>query len=509
MANFPLALAPGACLSCRQQKQRCDRVIPSCSRCVARVVKCTYPARDQAALRQIASVSQFAADTLVILRGLCPLDVSPAGERALLWAACARQSTFVDDEDAPQASLSCIINDVFDSAGVHVVGTVIGYFDIAHHWLPILDRDNVLASTENFVAQKGVSAVEDDAFALMIVCMYLFITPPCQHANHPVRHTLYRTVKSLFSVLQASSDTTARVLLMQSGIILATHEIGHGMSKDAYETLIACRSLLQRINLHDHITNLAGQTGRHVSLHRLQLDLCLSAIILLDMTVVLSTIDHDLPQLVHPSQVPQDSLLHRASNDDIYGEDAVRNLFARAQHALRLGDMSRSIGSSTDLAQCEAIEKTIYGQIGSYISKTQGGRFPLCETVAMSLSTLMVLYRKTNYLTSAVGDAKSNMAATCAYNLIIDTCRVESELLQRHGWHNSRRPCFLGLCCLLAASVHLDKLCPNGLEDGDAQQLRQALTGFSSRWKLGDVLLRQLGNGDGNGFEERASLSGP
>lgn len=111
---------------------------------------------------------------------------------------------------------------------------------------------------------------------------------------------------------------------------------------------------------------------------------------------MLSTIDHDLPQLVHPSQVPPDSLLHRASNEDIYGEDAVRNLFARAQHALRLGGMSRSIGSSTDLAQCEAIEKTIYGQIGSYISKTQGGRFPLCETVAMSLRYVSVTFACTS-----------------------------------------------------------------------------------------------------------------
>lgn len=128
----------------------------------------------------------------------------------------------------------------------------------------------------------------------------------------------------------------------------------------------------------------------------------------------------------------------------------------------------------------------------------------------------MVLYRKTDYLSSAVSDVKSNMAVTCAYNLIIDTCRVESDLLQRHGWHNSRRPCFLGLCCLLAASVHLHCLCPKGLAPQDMDQLRYTLTGFSSRWKLGgkssmlefdtmyyilltslaDVLLERLGNKD-------------
>lgn len=99
----------------------------------------------------------------------------------------------------------------------------------------------------------------------------------------------------------------------------------------------------------------------------------------------------------------------------------------------------------------------------------------------------MVLYRKTDYLRGATINTGSNLAVTSAYNLIIDTCRVESDLLQRHGWHNNRRPCFLGLCCLLAASVNLDQLCSNGLADGDMKQLEDTLTGFSSRWKLGGM----------------------
>lgn len=92
-----------------------------------------------------------------------------------------------------------------------------------------------------------------------------------------------------------------------------------------------------------------------------------------------------MPQLLDSSQVPQLSLIHRASVDDIYGSDAIRNLLARAQHALRVGDMLQSIDGSTDMKHYEAIEETIYNQISGYISKTQGGRFPLCETVAMSL----------------------------------------------------------------------------------------------------------------------------
>lgn len=247
-----------------------------------KAVRCEYLTQDQTSLRQLASVSQFATETLVILRGLCPLDLSPAGERALLWAACSSSRVYADNRSPIQPSLSHVINDVFDSAGVHVVDTVSSYFDISHHWLPILNRDKVLARTEIFVAPRAHSADSDDIFALMIACMYLFVAPPCQHQNHPVRNTLYRVIKDAFAILQSSADSSGYLELLQCGIILATCETGHGMTKAAYETLIACRGLIQRIYLGRRMKFGVGTNGKESGSDDLAVDLCWSALILLD-----------------------------------------------------------------------------------------------------------------------------------------------------------------------------------------------------------------------------------
>lgn len=252
-----------------------------------RAVRCEYITQDQkVSLRQLASVSQFATETLVVLRGFCPLDLSSAGRRALLWAACSRGQSG-DDGSSSEPSLCHIVNDIFDSAGVHVVEAVTSYFEISHHWLPILNRHKVFILTEKFVSRQDISNDGDDAFAVMLLCIYLFIAAPCQHPNHPVQNTLYRTTKELLVMLQSSSDASSHLTLLQSGIVLATYETGHGMSKEAYETLISCLGLVRRISLYDTVATSLSGDQKQLNQRNSELDLCWSAVVLLDKSVLL------------------------------------------------------------------------------------------------------------------------------------------------------------------------------------------------------------------------------
>lgn len=82
--------------------------------------------------------------------------------------------------------------------------------------------------------------------------------------------------------------------------------------------------------------------------------------------------------------VPPNSAIFQVSEADLYGRDAVRNLLARAEHAVRLGDMLKNI-KGADIEKYEEVETEICNQISDYIRTTEGGNFPLCETVAMSL----------------------------------------------------------------------------------------------------------------------------
>lgn len=104
-------------------------------------------------------------------------------------------------------------------------------------------------------------------------------------------------------------------------------------------------------------------------------------------------------------------------------------------------------------------------------------------------SALIMLYRTNDYYKVARNNPKSMLTFNCARNMIIETCRAESEWLQRHGWFNSTRPCFIGLCCLYGAAAHLDELCVDGLSAEDKSILRNAVSDFSRRWKISGMTL--------------------
>lgn len=101
-------------------------------------------------------------------------------------------------------------------------------------------------------------------------------------------------------------------------------------------------------------------------------------------TIALSNIDRCLPYLVEAHHIPPNSALFHVSKADLYGRDVVRILLARAEYAVRLGDMLKVIRGS-DADKYDEVETEICNKISDYVCTTQGGSFPLCETVAMSL----------------------------------------------------------------------------------------------------------------------------
>jgi hypothetical protein len=100
-----------------------------------------------------------------------------------------------------------------------------------------------------------------------------------------------------------------------------------------------------------------------------------------------------------------------------------------------------------------------------------------------------MLYRTNDYYKVSRHNPKTILTFNCARNVIIETCRAESEWHQSHGWFNSTRPCFIGLCCLYGAAAHLDELCVDGLSPDDRGILRHAVSGFARRWKISGMKL--------------------
>ncbi|KAM0261872.1 hypothetical protein ACHAQJ_002075 [Trichoderma viride] len=346
---------------------------------VRKAVRCVYPTKSDAPVRVLTPVSNSTANMLIPCSSPCRFHLSSLGERNLLWAACSSNGSDAEG-DCSQPSLSHLVREIFDHGGIHITDVVAKYFCLAYYWLPTLDKETVHGEAAHFISG---SAANHDAFALLLLSMHVFAESPCQHQPQSTQIALYRTARQLFVILQSSPDIQFRTLL-QCGIILTTYACGHGLSSEAYETLTICIGLIRRLSIDGYVVegSKSGAVQDHYS--QLELDLCWSGIILLDRTIVLSNIDHCLPYLVEAHHLPPNSAILTASKADLYGRDAIRYLLARAEYAIRTVDMLKAIRGS-DTRKYEAVETEIYNQISDCICTDQGGSFPLCETVAMSL----------------------------------------------------------------------------------------------------------------------------
>ncbi|UKZ75060.1 hypothetical protein TrVFT333_002732 [Trichoderma virens FT-333] len=446
---------------------------------VRKAIRCVYPTKNDVAVHALVPVASSTSHMLIPCSRPCRFHLSPHGERDLLWAACSKPGAYIQGNYS-QPSLYHVVRDIFDQSGISVTDVVAKYFDLAYYWLPTLDREAVCDEAARF---NLCEAVNHDAFALLLLCMHAFAEGPCEIQAQSTQSVLYRTSRQLFVILQTSPDIPARTLL-QCGIILTTYACGHGMSKEAYEILTICIGLIRRLSIDGYVAAESRMGMDHNRYDQLELDLCWSGIILLDRTIVLSNIDQCLPYLVEAHHIPPTSAIFQVSNIDLYSRNTIRNLLARAEHAVRLGDMLKDI-QGPDTNKYEAVEAEICNQISEYIHTTEGGNFPLCETVAMSLSALIMLYRKQSYYRMPIDNPKAALTFNCVHNMIMDTCRDEAEWVQAHGWSNNTRPCFFGLCCLYGAAAQLNELRLEGLSTEDIWTLRNSLLSFSNRWRLG------------------------
>ncbi|KAM0485402.1 hypothetical protein ACHAPX_001388 [Trichoderma viride] len=348
---------------------------------VRKAVRCVYPTKNDAPARGLAPIFNSTADMLMPCSSPCGFHLSPLGERNLLWAACSNYSSYIEG-DSSQASLSFLVRDIFGHACIDVTDIVAKYFSLAYHWFPFLDKDTVYSQAAQFIS-SGYSlggAANRDNSALLLLSMHIFSERPCQYSPHPAQSALYRTARQLFAVLQSSPD----IQLVQCGIILTMYACGHGLGREAYETLTLCIGLIRRLGFSEYYA--AGSMNSAVKDYRCQqeLDLHWSAIILLDRTIALSTIDHCLPYLVEEAHLPPNSAILRVTQADLYSQDPIRNFLARAEHSIRMGDMLRAI-RSYDFTKYEAVERVMCNEIGDYVQMSEGSKFPICETIAMTL----------------------------------------------------------------------------------------------------------------------------
>jgi Fungal specific transcription factor domain len=119
------------------------------------------------------------------------------------------------------------------------------YFSTVHTWLPIIDQDIFQDSTN--------MQTPDPNHLLLLMCMHLIVQRPDSQPEQGIMdNEQYHATKQFYFNLFMNIDCTPSTKLLQSGVLLATYEYGHGMVGAACHTLSSCISASMALSLHQY-----------------------------------------------------------------------------------------------------------------------------------------------------------------------------------------------------------------------------------------------------------------
>lgn len=116
------------------------------------------------------------------------------------------------------------------------------FFLGAHSWLPILSQKRVLQKVNNFDSSA------DTGLALLMLCMKLVSEVPPE-GDQPATSALYSLAKGLY--YRVENNCLISLQLVQSAILIAVYEIGHGIYPAGYLSIGHAARLGIMIGLHD------------------------------------------------------------------------------------------------------------------------------------------------------------------------------------------------------------------------------------------------------------------
>ncbi|PLB50136.1 hypothetical protein P170DRAFT_508355 [Aspergillus steynii IBT 23096] len=180
-----------ACIRCRKQKRKCDKLVPVCSLCKRLNKSCSYPAPDAVSSHPVAVPDLH--------------DLTPSNIRHTL-----------------EAQVSSIIGD-----GAQLQETAATYFRSVHVWLPIISETAYYSQLSKFRIQPAPSD-----FSVLTLCMFLVCAMPVDGEVSDQTRSLYTLVKSFVALLEAMGTNSLQ--LLQARLLLTVFEIGHTFYPAAY-----------------------------------------------------------------------------------------------------------------------------------------------------------------------------------------------------------------------------------------------------------------------------------
>lgn len=264
----PVDKAPQACLTCRTQKRKCDKALPTCGLCARVKRACNY-------LFEPSSSSR-SEEFLSLQRKVRHLEAQREGQStygspisSTSWRSSSKTPSSslngVEDTEQethvtspvffldgatfilggyqlrrPQLQLPEIFEEFCPTPPI-ILRIVSSYFATTHFWLPIISRERVHVDLNTPV--EGICA----DLGLLYLCMRLVgerLSPALQNPQT----TFYVAVREYHFLVESAGMLSLH--LLQAGILLAVYEFGHAIFPNAYITIGRCARIGHALGIH-------------------------------------------------------------------------------------------------------------------------------------------------------------------------------------------------------------------------------------------------------------------
>ncbi|KAE9364060.1 hypothetical protein N431DRAFT_550683, partial [Stipitochalara longipes BDJ] len=195
---------PHACEMCRKRKRKCDRRLPRCSLCFQ--------------VNQFPAV--FFLDQDVFQQGMMTIP-NPATQIPI--------------------NISRIIGN-----DVEIRAVALRFFETVHSYMPIISRKHFFDQLLNPLCVPRADV------ALLCLCIKLMTGLPSPSAAQP-QTDIYLCAKQYFVELEVAGIFSLQVL--QSGLLIALYELGHGIYPSAYLSISTCVAYAFAMDLHSGATS--------------------------------------------------------------------------------------------------------------------------------------------------------------------------------------------------------------------------------------------------------------
>lgn len=427
-------------------------------------------------------------------------DITSRGASELLQTTAA----WVSSSGAPAeaSKLSEVVYDILDLADVDLPRALAEFGPCIQQWCPVFPITHLTGGVDD-LAQQGPRR-DKLRQPLLLLCLWLVTRRTCMQEDHTTQCQLYRTLKQILALLQSEEHIGLETL--QISMLLTVYEVGHAMSKQAFQTLSASVSILKLLDLSTPNPTLESY-----------LSWLKSSLLMLDTTLSITTIPPGFPLTILPSD-PLSLLLASTLTPTIPphpltpSATSPRKTHIRSAAALATSHVLSYLHTLThDLplsASYTAVDSKINMCISLLIDKPQPHSWLHCDAIALAFCAHILLQAtQTRYLHgsgAAAGDVvvqsaehvKAQLALSVSRRMAWDMVRVG---MQRIGSEEeiAELP-FAGLCCVIRAGVAV-------LETGEWVEARDVVTDEEDEMRVFRRLVEWFGRrwGVGRGYLAR------